>query len=73
MEKTKIRIPSLAYSILSKHERSQEEIEHLISFLKTLDDLNNYTEKLPKSTLVQLAKNFTVEEFFPGETIFVKG
>eukprot|EP00359_Climacostomum_virens_P009115 CAMPEP_0204914648 /NCGR_PEP_ID=MMETSP1397-20131031/12549_1 /ASSEMBLY_ACC=CAM_ASM_000891 /TAXON_ID=49980 /ORGANISM="Climacostomum Climacostomum virens, Strain Stock W-24" /LENGTH=413 /DNA_ID=CAMNT_0052086333 /DNA_START=211 /DNA_END=1452 /DNA_ORIENTATION=+ len=59
--------------ILSKNERSPEEIELLLSYLYSLPDLNNYLTTIPRETLLRMCAKIKVEIFMPGTVIFNKG
>lgn len=73
MNKARKRIPKNIFSILHKIERSNTEIDDLLIYFKSLEDLSNYTTNLSTKALHQLANNFYIEEYLPNSVVFTKG
>jgi CRP-like cAMP-binding protein len=62
-----------ALEILVTSHRSSADIEYLVEFIKTLEDLRNYIQYLNTYLHYQLCREFTVELFRQDEIVFNKG
>lgn len=62
-----------ALEILVTSYRSSADIEYLVEFIKTLEDLRNYIQYLNTNLHYQLCREFTVELFRQDEIVFNKG
>ncbi|CAG9313581.1 unnamed protein product [Blepharisma stoltei] len=72
-QKTRKNIPQNVFEILQRSDRSTTDIERLLEYFKTIEDLANYTAELSKRSLSQLAANFYIEEYEAGQEVFQKG
>lgn len=73
MEKFKNKTTDEVYSILSSTQRSPQQLELVLTCMKSLEDLHNCTSILPKHTLIQIASNLFIEGHKRNSIIFNQG
>lgn len=66
-------VPDCVLGILSKEERDNHELRVLVEYLEGFCDFKLYANRLGKTALMQLANEFVLKQYGPGDTLFKQG